>query len=333
MLNVPEPIPAARFEAVRVDDPSRAPAPDSAAIDVALLDMNAGFANVGHDAILAIVRDSALALHEELERSGRRLRVLSYPVRDKLAVPDHRRHRHDLYLGTGGPGHLDPRQNTADVGTLEIAEDPAWEAPLFRLFEEIAGDADAALFGVCHTFGLMCRWSGAAQPVLRGPEKGGPRSGVGTNVLTAQALAHAYFSRLARIASGNGTVPVLDSRHYDLIPQAPPPPGITPIAFESAVSGDGPGEALTMLEIEHDAAGHPRFFAVNSHPEIAAPERVAAILQKLLDSGEMTLEVYKQRVRVLPVLRDDRREERLRVGRVVFSDLVRERLASVLRAA
>lgn len=307
-----------------------APPLDDACVDVALLDMNAGYANVGHDAILAIVRDAALELREELERRGRRFRVLSYAVRDELAVPDHAVRRHALYLGTGGPGHLDPRRNTANLGTVEIAEDPAWEAPLFRLFEAVAKDRDAAFYGVCHSFGLVCRWSGAAQPVLRGPEKGGPRSGVGTNVFTPQARVHPYFSGLA---GSSGGVPVLDSRYYDLIADAPVPPGIVPIAFESSVVGDGAGDALTMLEVAREPGGRPRFFAVNSHPEIGAPERIADILQRLLDSGEMTLDVYKQRVRILPVLRDDRSEERLRVGRVVFSDLVRDRLAAVLRAA
>ena len=333
MLNVSEPISSPRFAAVRVDDAGRAPARDPAYLDVALLDMNAGFANAGHDAILAIVRDAAVALHDELERSGRHIRVVSYSVRDRLAVPAYVAGRHALYLGTGGPGHLDPRRNTADVGAAEIVEDPAWEAPLFRLFEAIANDADAAFFGVCHSFGLVCRWSGAAQPMLRGPEKGGARSGVGTNMLTPQALAHPYFSQLAALGDERGGVPVLDSRYYDLIPLWPAPPGLVPIAFESTLAGDRAGDALTMLEVARDPSGLPRFFAVNSHPEIGAPERIAAILQRLLESGAMSLEVYKQRVRILPVLRDDRSDARLRAGRIVFSDLIANRLASVLRTA
>jgi len=316
-------------EVVRVASPGAVPARDDAVIDVALLDMNAGFANVGHDAILGIVHDAAVALGDDLRRHERRIRVCSYAVRDGLAVPDHREGRHALYLGTGGPGHLDPRQNTARAGAAEIIEDSAWEAPLFRLFEAIGNDSSAAFYGVCHSFGLVCRWSGAAEAVLRGPEKGGPRSGVGTNVLTPAALAHPYFSGLEREAPGH--VPVLDSRYYDLIPRAVPPPGVVPIAFEAAPAGDGPGDALTMLEIAHDPSGKPRFFAVNSHPEIGAPERIAAILQRLLAAGTMTLDVYRQRVRVLPMLRDDRLHERLRVGRIVFADLVHDRLAAAAR--
>ncbi len=319
---------------MRVGSAGDVPERDAARIDVALLDMNAGFANVGHDAILGTVREAAAGLAAELAASGRRIRVLSYAVRDGLAVPEHRDGRHALYLGTGGPGHLDPRRNVASVGAAEIVEDPAWEAPLFRLFEAVAGDPDAALYGVCHTFGLICRWSGAADAVLRGPEKGGPCSGVGSNILTPAAHRHPYFSR--RFALGPdapGVVPVLDSRYYDLIPRTPFPPGLVPIAFEAAPAGDGPGEALTMLEIARFPGGVPRFFAVNSHPEIGAPEEVAAILQRLLEAGAMTREVYVQRVRVLPLLRDDRLQERLRVARIVFSGLVAERLATVVRAA
>jgi len=309
------------------------PARDDDAIDVALLDMNAGYANVGHDAIVAIVRDAALELEDDLRRRHLRVRVLSYAVRDRLMVPKHASGRHRLYLGTGGPGHLDPRRNTASVGTAEIAEDPSWEEPLWKLFDAIASDPDAALFGVCHTFGLLCRWSGAAEPALRGPEKGGAMSGVGTNVLTPQALAHPWFARLAHESSVPGVVPVLDSRYYDLLPAATFPAGVTPIAFESSRSSDGPGEALTMLELARDPNGMPRFFGVNSHPEIGGPELVATLLANMLERGTITPDVHAQRSAMLPMLGDERREERLRVGRAVFSDLVRDRMTRLVRAA
>lgn len=175
------------FEYVRVNTPADLPVRDPGTIDVAVLDMNHGFPNVGHDAIVFAVRDWALQLREE-SAGARPVRVLSYAVRDRLMVPDHALGRHRLYLGTGGPGHLDPRLNTHDHGDEEIREDPSWEAPLWKLFEAIASDQDSALFGICHTFGLLCRWLGVAEPVLRGPEKGGFRGGVGTNVLSSQAL-------------------------------------------------------------------------------------------------------------------------------------------------
>ena len=328
MASVPN---SSHVEATRIESSADLPEHDDAAIDVALLDMNCGYANVGHDAIVAIVRDSAEELAPDLARSGRHIRVLSYAVRDKHMVPVHATARHALYLGTGGPGHLDPRRNERVRGTEEIWEDPAWEEPLWRLFDAIYADREAALYGVCHTFGLLCRWSGVAEPALRGPEKGGPMSGVGTNVLTPEALAHPWFARLAAFAP-DGAVPVLDSRHYDLVPSGAQRAGATAIAFESAPSGDGPGEALTMLEIARDPDGLPRMFAVNSHPEIGAPERVEELLERLLARGAIDRTMFDQRSAMLPQLREERREARLHVGRAVFVDLVHERLARLARA-
>jgi hypothetical protein len=317
-------------EVVRIEAPGDVLPPDRGAIDVALLDMNCGYANVGHGAIVAIVDDATTELAPALEARGLRVRVFSYAVRDKLMVPDHATGRHRLYLGTGGPGHLDPRRNNLDRGTVEIAEDPAWETPLWALFDAVAADERAALYGVCHTFGLICRWSGVAEPMLRGAEKGGPMSGVGTNVLTPEALEHPWFARMAEFASQNG-VPVLDSRHYDLLPSGSMRPGATPIAFEAAVSDGLPGEALTMLEIAREPDGTPRFFAVNSHPEISDAERVGALLEAMLANGTIDRAVYEQRRAILPVLREDRSDHRLWVGRVAFTDLVRDRLARIVR--
>ena len=324
-----------RFDVVRVERAGDVPAADPHVTDVALLDMNHGYANVGHDAIVALVRDATTALDDELTRANRRIRVVSYAVRDHLAVPEHATGRHRLYLGTGGPGHLDPRRNTGDRGPREIQEDPSWEAPLWRLFDAIAADGDAAIYGVCHTFGLLCRWSGVAHAVLRGADKGGATSGVGTNVLTPQAVDHPWFGALAE-GGAHRAVPVLDSRYYDLIPNDGAfAAGAIPIAFEASVrDGDGPGDALTMLELARDGDGRaPRIFGVNSHPEIGTPERVRELLDRLLERGALTPEVYERRSAMLPMLRDDRRDERLAVGRRVFGDLVQRKLAILVRAA
>lgn len=322
-----------RFDAVRVERPADLPAPDPHVTDVAVLDMNCGYANVGHDAIVALVRDAVVELDNELEREKRRVRVLSYAVRDRMMIPDHATGRHRLYLGTGGPGHLDPRRNTESDGKREIHEDPSWEAPLWRLFEAVAADEQAALYAVCHTFGLLCRWSGVAQATLRGPEKGGAMSGVGTNVLTAQGIAHPWFAPLARRAAA-GAVPVLDSRYYDLIPSGGFAAGITPIAFEAASSGDGPGEALTMLEVAREPGGRaPRIFGVNSHPEIGTSERVRELLDRMLARGAVTADFYEQRLAMLPMLSTERRDERLAVGRRVFGELVQRKLDRLINAA
>ena len=46
---------------------------------------------------------------------------------------------------------------------------------------------------MCHTFGVMCRWLGIADAVLRGPEKGGKSFGIVDNLLTDAALEHPWF--------------------------------------------------------------------------------------------------------------------------------------------
>jgi hypothetical protein len=327
LLNAPR---DSRFEQFRIASGADLPPRDGRAIEVAVLDMNCGYANVGHDAIVAILHDCATQLDPELERSGRHVRVLSYAVRDKLAVPDHASGRHRLYIGTGGPGHLDPRENASEGGVERVREDPAWEAPLWALFDAVAADGGAALYGVCHTFGLVCRWAGIAEPALRGPEKGGPMSGVGTNVLTPEALAHPWFERLAPFGEGDG-VPVLDSRYYDLLPSGTMRAGATAIAFES--SSAAPNRALTMLEIARDPDGLPRFFAVNSHPEIGTHERVAVLLEQMLSSGKIDRAVFEARSAMLPALRDDRPQARLGVARAVFTDLIATRLARLAAAA
>jgi hypothetical protein len=321
------------FEVVRIEKPADLPEPSDAIIDVGLLDMNAGYSNVGHDAMLAFLHDLAAEYQDDLDARGRRIRVLSYAVRDQLMVPDHASGRHKLYLGTGGPGHLDPRCNTVDDGARQIREDPSWEAPLWRLFDAVLTDESAALYGVCHTFGLLCRWSKVAQPVLRGPEKGGPMSGVGVDALTEASRAHPWFELLVRELPGT-LLPVLESRYYDLIPAAPTfPAGMTPIAFENAGEG-GRGQALTMFEFARMPDGLlPRVFAVNSHPEIGTPERVQGLLERLLLRGQISADVFRQRSGLLPVLRDDRREQRLCVARHVFGELIERKLQGLVRAA
>ncbi|MFY9781376.1 MAG: hypothetical protein WAJ85_12815 [Candidatus Baltobacteraceae bacterium] len=323
---------AERFDVVRVERPSDLPPRHPRAVEVALLDMNHGFPNVGHDAIVALVRDVALGLGPELARSDRFVRLLSYAVRDRLMLPDHAQRRHRLYLGTGGPGHHDPRHNTHDDGIIEIREDPSWEAPLWRLFDEVAADEDASLFGVCHTFGLICRWLRVAEPMLRGPEKGGLLNGIGTNVLTGEALAHPWFGRLAAELASE-VVTVLDSRYYDLVPTNERfPEGIVPIAYESKAHSHG-DRVLTMLEVARErGAAAPRIFAVNSHPEIGTAERIAEILERLHARGELTPDVYEARKAMLPVLRDESAGPRLRAARATFDDLVRHRLELIVAA-
>ncbi|MBV9647137.1 MAG: hypothetical protein JO043_06725 [Candidatus Eremiobacteraeota bacterium] len=304
---------------------------DPRTIDVAVLDMNHGLPNVGHQAIIALLRDLAVELEPQLDAAELRIRAISYAVRHRLMVPHHDG-RHRLYLGTGGPGHLDPRRNTQNRGEAEILEDPAWEPRLWRLFDDIFADERAALYGVCHTFGLLCRWSQVAEPVLRSAEKGGKMSGVGNDALTDDALVHPWFARLSEDVASRDRVPVLESRYYDLVPNGNVPSGATVIAHEAHDDACSRVRALTMMEFARDG-DRPRIFAVNSHPEIGDADRVAALLGTMLAAGAITPEVYAARCAILPVLRSDRNTERLRVARTVFADLARLQLERLVTAA
>jgi len=151
------------FEYVRIDDGSVPPA-DRTRIDVALLDMNHSWPNVGHDSLVHAILAAAAELRDEIVAAGIKVRVISYDVRRRLQIPSSPNGRFQLYVGTGGPGHLDPRMNNGrNAESQGIDESIEWEAPLFRLFDAILGNERAALLAVCHSFGLMCRWSGAAR--------------------------------------------------------------------------------------------------------------------------------------------------------------------------
>jgi hypothetical protein len=233
--------------------------------------------------------------------TGLRIRALSFDVRRRGMVPEAPGGRFALYLGTGGPGHLDPRRNDGtSEGSQGIREDPSWEAPTFRLFDTIRADESAALLGVCHTFGVMCRWSGAAEPVLRGPSKG-KSTGILENLLTPEARHHPWFRRFSEELPDGRRLRVVENRLFDLVPgSGSPHAGALAIGYETLGIGGPTGNAVTMLEFARDqASGMPRIFAVNHHPEIVDRFRQMMILGQKLDRGEVSNEWYQERVEVL----------------------------------
>lgn len=285
--------PSDTFEYHRID--GDVPPREDAAIDIAVLDMNHSWPNLGHDSVVQIIREASDRLEPILRESGLRTRVLSFDVRRKLDVPDHRSGQFQLYVGTGGPGHLDPRRNDGVFeGSQGIAEDPSWEAPLFRLFDDVMRDEGASLLAICHSFGLMCRWSGIAEAKLRGAQKGGKSSGVVEVALSDEALQHPWFRQFSE-QLGSSRFKVVDNRLYDLTPAAAMVAGATPIAW-ATLRGDVDQESLTMLEFARDAAGEmPRVLAVNHHPEIIDRPHLLRVLNEKLDRGEVTREWYDER--------------------------------------
>jgi hypothetical protein len=277
------------FEYLRLDDNSVPPA-DPKKLDVAVLDMNHSWPNVGHDSLVHAVLEAADELHDEIVRAGLKVRAISYDVRRRLQIPDAPNGRFQLYIGTGGPGHLDPRLNDGQRPTAQgISESTAWEKPLFHLFDEIVSDENAALIAVCHSFGLVCRWSGVARPELR-EEKS---SGMPMNTLTEEAAAHPWFSKFAEQLPDRRNFRVIDNRLFDLSLESP---GKSfPVAFESADS-----QALTVLELARlRDSGMPRVLGVNHHPEIVDRDHIMQVLEEKRSHGEVDEQWYRERTHTL----------------------------------
>jgi hypothetical protein len=221
-----------------------------------------------------------------LVAAGLKVRVISFDVRRALQIPAAPNGQFQLYVGTGGPGHLDPRLNDGVRDFSQgIAESDAWEAPLFRLFDAIMHSPAAALIGVCHTFGLMCRWSGTARAVLR-EEKS---SGMPVNVLTRGGVAHPWFGAFAEQLPDRRHFRVVDNRLFDLVLERGAAAGV--IAQEGETS-----EALTMVEFARDPAGTmPRVYGVNHHPEIIDREHIMRVLDEKRAHGEVSDRWYRER--------------------------------------
>jgi hypothetical protein len=274
------------FEYVRIGDGS-APAASRDRIDIALLDMNHDWPNLGHDSLAHAILEGAETFKDRLSRANTKVRVLSFDVRKRMQIPAAPNGQFSLYLGTGGPGHLDPRKND---GVSEFAqginESDAWEAPLFRLFDAIQKNEDAALIGVCHTFGLMCRWSGAARVSLRDVKS----SGMPLNALTTAAIEHPWFSKFAQQLPDGRHYRVIDNRLFDLMLERK---DVTALGFESDDS-----EAVTMIEFARSAAV-PRILGMNHHPEIIDREHLRVVLEEKHANREVSEAWYRERQHTL----------------------------------
>lgn len=272
------------FEYLRLTD--SVPAAQRDRIDIALLDMNHSWPNVGHDALIHAVLETAEELREELAKINAKVRVLSYDVRRESLIPESPNGRFQIYIGTGGPGHLDPRLNDGVSETSQgVEENASWEKPLFRLFDDILSSRTAAMLAICHSFGLVCRWSNVARPELR-TEKS---AGMPLNRLSREALHHPWFEQFARELPDHHHFRVVDNRLFDLMLEDAGKSA--PIAFEAAGS-----TALTMIELARDPGGTmPRFLGVNHHPEIIDRDHIMQVLDEKRAHGEVNDQWYEER--------------------------------------
>jgi hypothetical protein len=294
----------------RIEQPDDVPPRHAEAVDVAVLDMNHAWPNLGHASLVQGLLESDPETRELERECGVFVRVLSFDVRKSAMVPEGPGGRFALYVGTGGPGQIDPHKNDGESsGSQGLREDPRWEKPAFALFDAIMADPETALLAVCHSFGVLCRWSGVAQPVLRGPEKG-KSTGVLENVMTHEGAQHPWFHRF-----GHGPehrLRILDNRLFDLIPSSFPN-WVVPIGYETKGVGGPQGEALTMMEFARDGEGvMPRVFGVNHHPEVLDRTHQLRLLRERVAAGEVTEQWAQERLEILTrTFPDENSEHRL----------------------
>ena len=278
----------------RVDRPGDEPPPLRNMVDVAVLDMHHGFANLGHASVVDRLMRIGQEERKRLGASSPGVRIVSYDVRSGSAVPGSAS-RFALVVGTGGPGALDPRENDGvSPYSQGIREDPSWESPLWRFFDRVLSHRPTAFLGICHSFGLLARWSGFGAAVARSPEKG-KSAGVVSNLLTDEARTHPWFGGLYH-ASAGGRIQVLDSRLFDILPTGRG--GAEVLAWEATPEG-AKGEAITMAELDRDADGTPRVWAVNHHPEIGDAGEQRARLLRIAASRQLSESWLVERMQAL----------------------------------
>ncbi|MBK9372230.1 MAG: hypothetical protein IPN03_00440 [Holophagales bacterium] len=283
-----------RVRYARVERPGDEPPAVRSLLDVAVLDMHHGFANLGHASVVDRLMRIGQEERRRLGAGAPGVRVVSYDVRLGGAVPTSAS-RFALVVGTGGPGALDPRENDGVSPYAQgILEDPSWEAPLWRFFDAVRGNPSTALLGICHTFGLLARWAGFGEAAPRSARKG-KSAGVVTNLLTDEARRHAWFKGLYH-ASAGGRIQVLDSRLFDILPTGKT--GIEVLAHEASPEGER-GEAITMAEVERFADGRPRIWAVNHHPEIGDAGEQRARLLRIAASRQLSESWLGERIQAL----------------------------------
>ena len=219
VTDCPASAPCGIFEYVRVERPGDVPAPDPRAIDVAVARHEPRLAEPRPR--LARPRGARLVLRGDRAAARRQGCGCGCSPTTCAARACCRKRPAAATGSTSAPAaraaSTRPRTTASVPRHRAFARTPTWEAPAFALFDAIRADPEAALVAVCHTFGVLCRWSGAARPVLRGPEKG-KCTGVLENVLSWQAREHPWFRHFHALLGEAGRLRVVENRLFDLLP-------------------------------------------------------------------------------------------------------------------
>ena len=173
-------------------------------------------------------------------------------------VPERPDGRFSLYLGTGGPGHLDPRQNDGHGGGEPgHPREPVLGGSALPTLRRGRGrrrrgpPRRSATASACSADGR-----GRRSPSLRSPEKG-KSTGILENVLTPEARQHPWFRRFSEELPDGRRLRVVENRLFDLIP---PDGGLPGFVRSPRLRDPGPrrtagARRVTMLEFARDREG------------------------------------------------------------------------------
>jgi hypothetical protein len=187
----------------------------------------------------------------------------------------------------------------SDPRAQGVVEDPAWEAPLFRLFDAITETRGRGAPVRLPHVRVMCRWLARRGPGRARAGKRRKSEGVLDNLSPERRASTRCFGvRSADRPEGRLRVP----RQPALRPD---PDGrcatATCVMATETLGVDGPaGNAMTMMEVARDSFGRmPRVFGVNHHPEIIDRSNLMGMLKIKLARGEVTKEWYDLRMSTL----------------------------------
>ena len=178
-------------------------------------------------------------------RAGLRIRVVSCDVRRGLVVPPLPDARGGLYLGTGGPGHIDPalqRRRRRQPGHRRVAGlGVAALRALRRRARPPRRGADRHLPHLRRDEPLARRRrSGAARPREGRQERRHRRHRADAGSRPRIPGSARWRSGVADEPGHAGRIRVLDSRLYDLLPRPAMAATVTPLGFEAAARRQPP---------------------------------------------------------------------------------------------